>query len=155
VGFDHQYVAIGQRIRLARVDQAGCQRAYLKAGRDVRRLARFPADRLRDMHRRDEILMGGGQHGVGADLAVPIERRARIGAACECQKRGAGKCGMECRAHQRASPVSSLCESAPAKAAVTIIASTVSAESASPVGTTEVQASRLCTKLLKSERIRT
>ena len=78
IGFDHQDVAVGQRVDDARVHEAGRDRLDLQPARNGGRLARLPADVERHAHRRHHKLLGLGQIGVRAILLarVPALRRA-------------------------------------------------------------------------------
>ena len=51
----------------------------LQPGGDCGRLAVFPTNDRREMHLREQILLDGGQNGIGTDLTLNIERLVGIG----------------------------------------------------------------------------
>src|SRR4051812_3385026 len=158
VALDHENVAVGEGIDDARMHEAAGHRLDPQAGWNRRGLARFPADRLGHAHRRKQILRWLREPRVRSIL--PHRVTALVGARTqrtggEDQRRQCAREADRPRAHGRDSRWRT-----DARGAVTVeprmpatSSSTVTmADRVMPVGTTDVQASRVWTRTLTIER---
>ena len=62
--FDHQHVAVGKRVKRARMLKAGGEGLNLQPCGDLRRLTILPTNDRREMHLRKQILLDVRQNGI-------------------------------------------------------------------------------------------
>src|SRR6516164_1282265 len=102
VAFDHQHVAVRKHVERARMLESCGKRMDLQSVRHAWRVV-TPRHRTRNPDRRQQILLHGRQHGIGADLASRIA--AGIVAACKSESgdnesESSGDTLLICRADQ-------------------------------------------------------
>jgi len=69
---DHQHVAVGQDIEGARIREVLGERLHFQAGRGGGRRP-VPVHHLRDVHRRQQILMNRRKVGIGTYLTLRVD----------------------------------------------------------------------------------